>query len=464
MSPARERGFAALAVAAVVLSALTVVAAPAPAAAGSDLAFEPTVPSEYDFATSPGDADRPAGTATVDGESYDRVAAALAAADPGDTVRLAGRFDERVTVDTTGVTLTADPGSLAVIDGGGEDDVLTIEAADVTVERLWIRNGGWATEDNDAGVWVAGANATVVDSRITDMTFGVWVDGVDDVSVRNNTIVGRESVTPLSYRGNGVQLWRTSDSVVHDNRITDVRDGIYYSWASRVTARNNTMWDLRYGVHYMYSDHCRLENNTAFGNDVGYALMVSQHLEIRDNVAYRNNGSSGHGILVKSIDETVIAGNDVVGNGDGLYVFNSLENTIADNTVMENDLGVYLAAGSVREDVVSNDFVNNRQPVSAVVGEQVAWNGSSQGNYWSGATTVDVDRDGVSDVRYKPAGLVEQLVAQRPTAKVFASSPAFGTIRLAESSLPVVEAPGVVDHYPLNRPNATDWRDYYAGD
>ena len=458
MSPALEPSFAAIAAVMLALAALALVAAPQGARAGSDIAFDPPVPEEYSF-TPPTDD----GTATVDGKAYETVTAALEAADEGDTVRLSGRFDERVTVTTPGLTLTSAAGARAMIDGGENGDVLTVEAPDVTLRRIWVHNSGRETADNDAGVWIAGANATVLDSRLTAVTFGVWVDGVDDVLVKNNTVVGRESVTPLSYRGNGVQLWRTTDTLVEGNRITDVRDGIYYSWASEVTGRANTMWDLRYGVHYMYSDDCSLLNNTAFDNDVGYALMVSQDLHLEENVAVNNSGSSGHGILVKSIDDTVINDNALVRNGNGLFVFNSLNNTIAGNTVLENDIGVHLSAGSVRERVHANDFVNNRQPVHAVVGQQVDWNGTRGGNFWSGATTVDVDKDGVSEVRYKPAGLVEQLTAREPTARVFASSPAFSTIRLAESSLPVVEAPGVVDHHPLTRPGTRTWRRYYAG-
>ncbi len=450
-----ERGFAVLAATLLVLSMAAVVAVPSDAKRDSDLAFDPGVPAEYSFESPSGP-----GVASVDGERYDSVDAAVAAAEPGDTVRLTGVFDERVTVDTDGITLTSADGSMAVIDGGGVDDVLTLNGENITVNRIWIRNSGRDAAGNDAGVWVNGTAARIVDSRLTAITFGIWVDGVDDVLIENNTIVGRESVRPLSYRGNGIQLWKTENSRVTANHITDVRDGIYYSWASGVLANRNVMWDLRYGVHYMYSDDCRLVNNTAFGNDVGYSLMVSQRLEIVNNIAVNNHGKSGHGILVKSIDKTTIRGNVLIGNKKGLYVFNSLDNVIADNLVMANDVGVHLLAGSVREEVYNNSFVRNDEPVRAVIGEQVEWNTSGVGNYWSGARTADVDGDGVSDVRYRPAGIVERLMVTKPIARVFADSPAFSAIRLAESSVPVIESPGVIDHHPRVEPNH-DWRSYY---
>jgi nitrous oxidase accessory protein len=63
-------------------------------------------------------------------------------------------------------------------------------------------------------------------------------------------------------------------------------------------------------------------------------------------------------------------------------------------------------------------------------------------------------------VRHRPAGLVEYLETEQPQAAVFAASPAFDAVRLAESSFPVVEAPGIVDQRPLAEPHHDDWRKY----
>ncbi|WP_435115306.1 nitrous oxide reductase family maturation protein NosD [Halolamina sp. C58] len=449
-----ERGFVALVV--VVAAALAgVTVAPTSAAAPTPDAERPT---EFSF-----DPVSESGVATVGDESFDSVQRAVDAAEPGETVRLRGRFDERVVVNTTGVTVTTAPDARAVIDGGQEGDVLTIAAANVTVRDLWIRNAGMDTSTNDAGVWIDAPNVTVADSRLTEITFGVWVDGVDDATLRNNTIVGRESVTPRSYRGNGVQLWKTTGTLVEDNRITDARDGIYYSWASNVTARGNTLWDLRYGVHYMYSHRNRLVNNTAVDNDVGYALMLSEEIAVVNNTAANNTGTSGHGLLLKRIDYSTIRGNTLVDNQRGIYSLNSADNEITDNLVLGNEIGFHLTAGTSGERVVGNSFVGNRRHVQAVTSDTHVWNGSERGNYWSDAAAADLDDDGVSELRYRPAGLVEKLVRENPAAAVFTNSPAFEAIRRAERTLPIVDAPGVVDYHPLER-SPHDWRDHYARD
>jgi len=459
--PPAHVALAALAIVVLAGAALAVVAVPTEAGeTGATVDFEADVPNEYAF-DAPTSAD---GVATVDGERYDSIRAALDAADAGDVVEVRGRFalSEPLTVGTDDLTLRGVGEDYPVVDGQGTGDVLVVDGTNVTVEGLWVRNSGYATADNDAAVVLDGERATLRDSRVTNMTFGVWVDAASDVTVRNTTIVGRERIEALTDRGNGIHLYRATGATVVDNRITDVRDGIYYSWASEVVARNNTLWDLRYGVHYMYSDGCTLANNTAFDNDVGYALMLSEDLRIVDNRAVNNTGQSGHGVMLKGIDHTTVTGNHLVGNDKGLFFYNSLDNEVAHNLVAGNGLGIQLSAGSVRERIHHNTFARNTLAVQADVGQQVTWN-ESAGNYWASASVRDVDDDGIGESAYRPVDVVQQLRQDEERAGLFAASPAFEVVRLAERTLPVVESSGVVDRRPLTDP-VHDWRRYYDRD
>jgi nitrous oxidase accessory protein len=453
----REDAFVIAAAAMLVVSvSVPVVGANGSEATEGEITFDPDVPDVDAFEPPTED-----GTATVDGERYGSAGAALDAAEPGDRVVLDGRFDERLVIDTPGVTVTsADANDRAMIDGGGEGDALTIAAEDVTVEGVWIANSGPSADTEDAGVVVDGENAELRDVRITDITFGVWVDGVENVTIADATIAGREGV-PTAERGNGIHLWEADGATVEENHVTNVRDGIYYSYSSDVVAEGNTLWELRYGVHYMYSDDNLLRGNVAFDNDVGFALMVSENLTVVDNVAVGNSGTSGHGILVKDIERSEIRGNEVVANGNGLYVYNAQDNAIVENLVLENGVGIHSTAGSGGQEVVGNTVVENDLAAVSTASGQVEWNDDERGNYWGDARTADVTGDGISDVRHQPAGTVERLLHDRPAAAVFAESPAFDAIRLAESSFPAVESSGVVDHRPLAEPTHEDWREYY---
>ena len=453
MSRAAELGFpvavlvvVVLAVAAMPVAALVPSAFGGAATAGEDAAEPPVeIPDEYEPPSIPDES-----VATIDGQEFDRAQAALDAAEPGDEVVLEGQFDEHLVVETDDVTVRASERG-AVVDGGGEGRVLTVAGEDVTVEGLWIRDSGYDVGTEDAGVFVAGDRATLTDLYLSEIAFGVWVDGADEVTVEDSRIEGREAVPEIN-RGNGIHLWNTEDSVIRNNEITTVKDGIYYSWAERVVSEGNTFWDSRFGVHYMYSNDNRLADNAAVDNDVGFALMVSEGLVVENNVALRNTGASGHGIFLKDVDDSEIRGNDLVGNERGLFVYNAHGNLIEDNLVQYNVVGVHTTAGSDGQEVVGNSFVDNDEQVLTTTTEVEIWNGSEGGNYWSDARTADLTGDGASELRHRPAGLVEHIVSEQPQAAVFADSPAFEAVRLAEDSFPIVEAPGVVDHHPLTEP------------
>lgn len=394
------------------------------------------------------------GIATVDGEDFETAQGAIDAAKPGDTVVLEGYFAERLVVETANVRiLGADGATSAIFDGEGSGTVLEIQASNVTVSNIWIHDSGDLRANEDAAIFVNGSDARIVNARLTAVTFGVWINGASGVTVEGTTIVGKDSIYPLTNRGNGIHLWDADGAVLRDNRITSVRDGIFYSWSENVLAEDNVIWNVRYGVHYMYSDDNILRNNTAYNNDVGFALMVSKNLTIDGNLAIDNRGQSSHGIFVKDIEQSQISNNVIVNNGNGFYVYNAHDNVIADNLVQGNNRGISVAAGSSGELVVGNSFVNNDHAAYVDTRSQVSWNDSDRGNYWSDARTVDLDGNGISEIRYQPAGTVERLVYEYPQAAVFADSPAFDTVQLAESSFPVIETPGAVDHHPLVEPN-----------
>lgn len=400
------------------------------------------------------------GQAMIGEETYTSITAADAAANPGDTIAVSGQFSESVTVTTPNVSIVADGDAL--IDGGDSGHVIEIAAEDVTIESVWITGSGHDLGNEDAGIFVDGARATISDVVIDDTAFGVWIDGVPDVTVESSVIDGREDLYPRTNRGNGIHLWQATNATLEDNAITNARDGIYYQWSSGVHTTNNTLWDLRYGVHYMYSDDNRLEGNLAMDSHAGFALMVSSNLTVVDNLAIANRGASEHGILLKDIDDSQIVRNHVVDNGNGLYVYNAERNEFRGNLIFENDIGIVRTAGSYDQVYVDNAFVENTVPAVSTTMSHQPWNASDRGNYWSSAGVVDLDGDGISDVRYRPAGVIEELRMREPGVDLFESSPAFDAIRLAEDSFPVLAEETLVDHHPLTEPPTEDWTTYYG--
>jgi nitrous oxidase accessory protein len=96
--------------------------------------------------------------------SFDLVQA-LAGARAGDTITIpAGTYRGPLVVDKP-VTLAGE--GWPVIDGGGQGDVLTVTAPDVTIRGLVIRNSGDSLTDEHAGITGLAPRITVQGNRRT---------------------------------------------------------------------------------------------------------------------------------------------------------------------------------------------------------------------------------------------------------------------------------------------------------
>jgi nitrous oxidase accessory protein len=387
----------------------------------------------------------------VPGPGTPTLAAALERARDGDRIVIApGTHAGRVVV-TRAVRLEAAAGGpRPVIDGGGAGRVLELRAPGSAVRGLTLRNSGDRVEGPDACLYVHqdATGARVLDNRLEDCAFGVWVNGTAGVELAHNVIRGRPHRI-FSDRGNGINLWQIRDGHIHDNDIARTRDGVYLSVTVDSVVARNRMRDLRFGVHYMYSDHNRVEGNVTCDSQVGMALMFSKRLEIRDNVALRNRD---HGILFRSILDSRIEGNRVEGNHKGLFLNDASFNEIHGNRVADNAIGVHITGGSGDNRVTGNAFVHNAVQVRYAWNYPVQWDDGRAGNYWSDYLGWDLDGDRVGDRAFYASGRMDRLVFRYPLLKVLASSPVVVMMQALEARFPVLRPPGVVDRRPALRP------------
>ena len=154
------------------------------------------------------------------------LAAALAAAAPGDRLVLAaGRHEGPIVVDRA-LTLEGQPG--AVLDGGGTGRVVTIDAPQVVLRGMTVTGSGRDLAVEDSGIFVTAraAGAVIEDNLIEGNLIGVNLKGPKAAIVRHNRIEGRHDLQ-MSERGNGVSIWNSPGSVVEANEISFGRDGIF---------------------------------------------------------------------------------------------------------------------------------------------------------------------------------------------------------------------------------------------
>lgn len=346
------------------------------------------------------------------------------------------------------------------IDGRMSGDVIRVFAPDTVIEGLIVRDSGDSLKDQNAGIYIKpGAHRTVV--RRCDLTynlFGLWIEKANDVRVEANVITGKRDYNS-SQRGNGIQLYNTTGARIVGNHIGFVRDALYIDVSHHAVFEGNRLHHSRYGAHYMNSYYNRWENNDSYYNRGGLALM-----EVRDQVVRGNRtwGNSDHGIMLRTLQDSVIENNIVAGNERGLFIYDVEYATIRGNLVVDNHVGVHLSAGSTRNVVQGNDFIGNREQVRYVGSRDERWGSAppappGPGNHWSNYLGWDRDGDGVGDVPYEANDLVDRLQWRHPAMKLLLGSPAVQALRLVGQQFPVLRAPSVIDPAPRMQPSHTDW-------
>ena len=380
------------------------------------------------------------------------IAAAIAQAAPGDVIRVErGHYPERLLIDKP---LTLKGIDRPTLNGGLQGDTIRVTAEDVTIEGLIVRNSGDSLLEQNAGIYIRpGAHRAVV--RNCDLSynlFGLWIEKANDVRIENNLITGKRDYRSAS-RGNGIQLYNTQRAHIVGNRISFVRDAIYVDVSHHAVFRGNRLHHSRYGTHYMNSYHNLWEDNEAHHNRGGLALMEVRNQIVRNNRAWNN---SDHGIMLRTIQDSVIEGNVVAGNARGFFIYDAEYNTLRDNLVIDNNVGVHLWAGSYRNKAEGNDFILNRTQIKYVASRDETW----PGNYWSNYVGWDRNGDGVGDVPYEANDMVDYLSWRHPMMKLLLASPAVQTLRMVSQQFPLLRATSIVDPRPLMRPHNPDWRQW----
>jgi nitrous oxidase accessory protein len=380
----------------------------------------------------------------------------------------AGRYAGPFVVDRPVVLRGHDRAALA---GDGTTSVIQVRAADVTIEGFDISGSGTDLTRDHAGVHVTGQRATIRGNRIHDTLHGIYVRQADGAVIEGNVITGltetiaaidpSEALTPgagetcatplgQDRRGNGVHVWNSAHVLVAANEIRDTRDGIYFSFVSNSEVRDNDVARVRYGLHYMYSDDNRFEGNTFHENAAGAALMFSSGLTLTRNRFVTNRSQRAYGLLLQSVDNTLIDDNDIAGNTLGVFLENGHGNRVLANRVTANHVGIRVSDSSDGNVFADNRFAGNIHPVETE-GDNGSnrWARDGRGNAWQGADAIDLDGNGIADLPHRELDLFGGLRRDLPAIGLLAGSPAERLLRLVHTRVAVPGAHGIVDPAPI---------------
>ena len=373
---------------------------------------------------------------------------AIDSAQSGDTLLLtAGTYAGSIDINKS-IILSGQQTS--IIDGEGSSHVIIVTAPDVVIKGVSIQHSGSVLEDEDSGIFITdkGDRALVENNFFKDNQIGVYLKGPDDAVVSNNVIIGSQ-FHRVNDRGNGVYLWNTPGSIIKDNVIRYGRDGIFVNGSRNNVFSGNHMSNLRFAIHYMYANDSEVSNNISVNNHVGFALMFSDRITARNNLS---SGDDKRGLFFNFANYSTIEGNRVVGAEKCVFIYNANFNQINNNSFEECNIGIHFTAGSEKNEIYGNAFINNRSQVKYVGTRYIEWSKDGFGNYWSDNAAFDIDDNGISDQVYKPNDLVDQIVWRHPLAKLLLNSPSVQILKWAQSEFPGLHPGGVTDSTPLMRP------------
>lgn len=384
--------------------------------------------------------------------------AAIDAARPGDIVTIpAGLYQGNFIINKS---LTLEGIDWPILDSNNQGTVIKINAPDVTIRGLVIRNTGARLDKEDAGIFAYGSpRLTVENNRLENTLFGIEVKDSPDSRVINNTI-GAKTDLDVAARGDSLLVWYSQNIQVIGNRVTHGRDVVLW-YNNGALIRDNIVTHNRYGLHFMYCDDNVVEHNRLEGNSVGAYLMTSRRLTVRNNIFANNRGPSGYGLGLKDMDGVEATDNLFSGNRVGIYFDNSpsaldISQHFHHNAFTYNDIGLLFLPSVKRNYFSQNSFVENGEQVALAGTGNFTGNGftvEGQGNFWSDYTGYDADGDGLGDLPYVSKSLFENMMDKNPVLRLFQLSPAQQAIELAARAFPIFQPqPKFSDEAPLLAP------------
>ena len=359
--------------------------------------------------------------------------------------------------------------------GDGTTHTVAITAPGVTIDGFEVSGSGLDLGQDHAAIHITGAHAVITHNRIHSSLHGVYVRGAEGVRITDNDIAGTqrivEPVDPFASgtkpaegelcevdlnqnrRGNGIHVWNANGHLIAGNTIRHARDGIYFSFVDRTAVRGNDIAGVRYGLHYMYSDDNVFEDNVFRDNAAGAAIMSSQGIVLRRNQFLANQSYRSYGVLLQTVDDTTLEGNRIAGNTVGVFFESGHGNRLIDNTISGNHIGIHASDSSDGNQFAGNRFAGNLHTIETTGGNLTStWAIDGRGNYWDGAVTLDLDRNGIADLPHRELDLFGPMRRQLPAIGLLAGSPGERLLRFVHARIALPGLPGVTDPSPLVRP------------
>lgn len=334
-------------------------------------------------------------------------------------------------IRTPGVTIEGEEG--AVITGQGLGSVIVVEAPDVTIKNLIIKDSGFSYTQADSAIGLRSMNnIKLLNNKIENCLFGIDVYSGDKIIISGNSISSKK--LDIGLRGDAIRLWNVSNAEVINNKWSFSRDVV--AWYSKhILFKGNEGSHSRYSIHSMFSKNLRIQNNRFSRNQVGIFLMYGEDYIITGNHIERSLGATGMGIGLKECSNIFAQNNTINYSAVGVMVDNSpfksgSRNWFHGNTFSFNGKGVLLSNDLPGGEFKKNVFIGNLLDVDTDNrrGSQSLWDR----NEWDKYLGFDANKDFMGDTVYVVRKYGDSLSGGNPNTAFFYGTPLFTLVGIVE--------------------------------
>ncbi|PCH54177.1 MAG: nitrous oxide reductase [Flavobacteriaceae bacterium] len=333
-----------------------------------------------------------------------------------------------------------------VIDGENKETILKVIANNFSIEGFTFINVGQSYTHDYAAILVSRCkHFSIKNNILKKVFFGLLIEKSHYGNIINNKV--SSNAVDESSSGNGIHLWHCSHMKIQDNKVSSLRDGIYFEFVKNSIISNNISENnVRYGLHFMFSNNNQYTGNEFKNNGAGVAVMFSKYIIMRNNVFHYNWGMASYGLLLKEIYDAQIENNTFEENTIGINIENCSRMDYTKNKFIRNGWALKFSGGCYKNVFENNNFMYNAFDLS--YNSQLN-NNRFEKNYWSDYTGYDLDKDGIGDVPYRPVKLFSYIVNRTPEALVLLRSLFVDIINFSEKVSPVFTPNNLIDSKPL---------------
>lgn len=336
-----------------------------------------------------------------------------------------------------------------ILDGQNKVEIFTIKSSDVTIQGIQFENVGMTSMIDWAAIKVLEAsNVRILNNRVRNSYFGIYLSASDHCLVQGNSIQGNPKEEQNT--GNGIHAWKCDSILIQNNQTEGHRDGIYFEFVTNSTIRHNdSRGNIRYGLHFMFSHNNGYFYNRFHKNGAGVAVMYTKFVTMKHNVFEQNWGGAAYGLLLKDISDSHIEQNIFKTNTVGVYMEGCSRSVFTKNQFIENGYAVRVQANCDDNTLTYSNFRGNTFDIAT--NGDIVLNHVSH-NYWDKYEGYDLNRDGIGDVPFRPVSLYATVIERIPQAMMLLRSFTVSLLDRIEKIIPTLTPEGMKDEKPLMKP------------